>query len=192
MKQLSSLSEIATTARGPAPDVGCLEALPAMREIYFDESIHDRGGFILGAYVCGADADAAVTDALSAAGLRPGVDEFKSSARMDQHPEQLQVREHLQAALRAYRIGVLVAPASPRSALGVAALKGLKKIVIANRLEGSALRAYFDEGIFTSAQAGREIASNIGMPTACELQFEHDSRIVKGLQLGPDPIRWTG
>lgn len=47
--------------------------------IYFDESIHDRGGFILGAFVVGRDALPGVSSALTAVGLVPGESEYKSS-----------------------------------------------------------------------------------------------------------------
>lgn len=90
--------------------------------IYFDESIHDRGGFVLGSYVCGRDADLAISDALVRCGLRPGVDEFKSSVRMCRDAGQRRLREYLKEIVRDYSIGVVVASAASRASLASAAL----------------------------------------------------------------------
>ncbi|MFH0777999.1 MAG: hypothetical protein V2A71_05135 [Candidatus Eisenbacteria bacterium] len=51
---------------------------------YFDESIHDRAGFILGAWVCSqSDLTPVVNKAIAEAGLQPGMHEFKSGARRE-------------------------------------------------------------------------------------------------------------
>ena len=114
---------------------------------YFDESIQDRGGFIVGAYVFGADAEASVSDAIARVGLKPGIDEFKSSARMSAHPEQVKLRAELGTLLRDYRVGVLVAPRADRARLGVFALHGLDQIMQANGLAARPdMEAFFDEG----------------------------------------------
>lgn len=59
-----------------------------------------------------------MSEAIERAVLRPSVDEFKSSARMSQHPDQVKLREDLRHLLQAYRIGVLIVPRSERSNLG--------------------------------------------------------------------------
>jgi hypothetical protein len=64
-----------------------------MPHFYVDDSIQDRCDFVLGAVVFGPDAESTVSEAIERAALRPGVDEFKSSARMSQHPDQVKLRE---------------------------------------------------------------------------------------------------
>jgi hypothetical protein len=135
--------------------------------VYFDESIHDRAGFALGAYVCGPDADSVVSDALVASGLVPGVDEFKSSSRMDRDPQQAALRDLLKGDLSGFRIGVAVAPSSPRTSLGHAAIRGLTGIIRANNLLRWNVKAFFDEGIFPSAQTGGAWARQDGLSELC-------------------------
>jgi hypothetical protein len=76
-----------------------------VNHMYFDESIHQRGGFILGAYIFGPSAESRVSEALDKCGLRPNVDEYKSSMRMADHPEQLALRSEL----RLVRHGLYIA-----------------------------------------------------------------------------------
>jgi hypothetical protein len=155
-----------------------------MSTFYFDESIHDRGEFILGAYVYGPDPDSQVTEAMRRCGLQPDCHEFKSSARMDEHPEQAALRRELRGLLTAnYRIGVLVSPSSARLDLGRETLLGLDKIVRANRLASAKPRIFLDQGIFASADDALELADRIGVSQVCEVHPEQDSRQVKGIQL---------
>ena len=122
-----------------------------MAYFYFDESIHERGGFITGAYVYGPDADATVAAAIHRVGLQPDVDEFKSSVRMSDHPEQVGLRDELRQILRDYRIGILVIPSADRASMGEEALRGLDQTARANNLAGQVeLVAALDQGLFES------------------------------------------
>lgn len=152
---------------------------------YFDESIHDRRGeFILGAFVFGPDATDAIGEALKAVGLNPDRDEFKSSVKMSEHPEQRDLRTRLHGVLQfAYRCGVVVVPAVERASLGKEALSGLAMICRANGLSERREDAYFDRGIFPSARRGGELADQVGVSRYCNVHPEEDSRRVRGLQL---------
>lgn len=151
--------------------------------VYFDESIHLRGGFILGAYVIGSDADAAVSRALSNCGLQPTVDEFKSSARMSERPEQVCLRSELLRVLQSYRVGVLVIPFEERESLGQEALLGLDQIRRANDIfKGRRVVASFDRGVFRSADQCRDLSGRLKVDS-CEILAEQDSRFTKGIQL---------
>jgi hypothetical protein len=154
-----------------------------MNYFYFDESIHERGGFIVGAYIYGHDADPGVARALRACGLQPGVDEFKSSALMAQHPEQLALRDHLFDLLRQYRLGVLVMASEARGSLGGEALRALDQIARSNSLTKVGLTASFDEGIFSSINQALELSAALKIDGYCEVRPEQDSRIVMGIQL---------
>jgi len=151
--------------------------------IYFDESIHERGGFILGAFVFGPDADARVSDALASCALKPGIDEFKSGARMAADAERARLRQTLREVLMDYRIAILIMPSAARESLGAEALKALRQFTQANALESSRPTVFFDKGIFGSASRARDIASGLGLDVCCDVVPEQDSRLVKGIQL---------
>lgn len=155
-----------------------------MRHFYIDDTVQDRGEFVLGAVVFGPDAESSVTLAIESVGLRPGVDEFKSSARMDAHPEQVKLRERLHTVLADYRIGVLVIPRGERANLGHTALLAVDQFVNANGLRKEAeLHVFLDEGMFGSAASALESANSIGIDRYCSVNPEQDSRLIKGLQL---------
>lgn len=80
----------------------------AMGAFYFDESIHPKAKFALGVFAYSeVPLDGPVADALRQSGLTPLVDEFKSSARMDQSPKLARARELLKSVIyRHCRIGV--------------------------------------------------------------------------------------
>src|SRR5690349_12035111 len=100
---------------------------------YFDESIQERGGFIIGAIVYSdTDLTPAVFKALSAVGLIPRTDEFKSGSRMSSQPRQSKVRDLLSDLLQSVKTGLVVVPSAHRDRLGHEALVGLSKILRAN------------------------------------------------------------
>lgn len=151
---------------------------------YFDESIHKRGDFILGAYVFGPDPTDDVKVALAATGLDPASAEFKSSAKMAAHPEQQRLRRELRRILHmSYAYGVVVVPYEERTSLGKEALLGLGKIIRANDLSQSRQTAYFDQGIFINPRAALELAEDVGLSQLCDIHAEQDSRCIRGLLL---------
>jgi len=154
-----------------------------MRHLYFDESIQERGAFIVGAYVYGPDAESRVSAALARAGLRPGIDEFKSSSLMASRPEQRRLRAELRVVVRDYRVAVLVAPVGDRDTLGSVALQGLDQIARANALDQNRLKAFLDEGLFRSPHEAATVAAALGVNAYCDVRAEQDSRTTKGLQL---------
>src|SRR5688572_26022829 len=81
-----------------------------MGYIFFDESKHPRRGFNLGAFVyCAEDLSERIQDALLKNGLRPNLDEFKSSFRMDTHSGYQAVRDELQRIIQEFcRIAIVV------------------------------------------------------------------------------------
>lgn len=151
---------------------------------YFDESIHERGGFILGAYVYGHDPGPRVDAALRSVGFEPGRDEFKSSAPMAAgwaHPMlRCKLKEILSSS---YRYGVVLHPSAHRSSFGREALVGLAKICRANGLTSLPQVAYFDQGIFPTSAVAIGLARELGLVDYCHLYPEQDSRLVRGLQL---------
>lgn len=71
-----------------------------MNFVYVDESIHERGGFIVAAAVYAPEPlDGAVFDALADCGFTPKVDEFKSSMTMVGNPAAQELRGRLRYML---------------------------------------------------------------------------------------------
>lgn len=154
-----------------------------MAFFYFDESIHGRGGFISGAFVAfPEDPSQAIAAALNDAGLRPGVDEFKSGTRMDRNPTQAKARDLIhQIVQERSRIGVVVAPDVSRSTFGLEALRGLEKFVVANNFGAEGHQVFFDMGLVSSQQRFQHLAASLQL-SSCRLHIEQDSKRVLGLQ----------
>ncbi len=149
---------------------------------YFDESVQEKGGFIIGAFVYSrTDLTPAVFGALAEAGLRPGQDEFKSGARMAAHPEQARTRGSLRGLLQTVRIGVVIVPASDRPRVGTEAIAGLAKILQANSLTDVPHKVFFDDGIVVDGASLDTFRSGVG--ALCEVHVDQDSRTVGGIQL---------
>jgi hypothetical protein len=151
---------------------------------YFDESIHPKGKFSLGAYVYSeTPLDSRVAAALTESGLRPGVDEFKSGARMDTSPKQLRARDLLRSTVQDQcGIGIVVAPDQPREILGIESLDALNKILLTTRFRSKNHQVFFDEGIFCKASALQE-ARIYCFSQPCQLNVEQHSHNVMGLQV---------
>ncbi len=152
---------------------------------HFDESVHPTAKFALGAFVYSEEPlDDLVGDALHQSGLTPGVDEFKSSVRMDRNPEFAQARERLKSILHLRcGIGVTVAPPSPRTLLGHEGLYGLNKILSTITFRSKSHDVFFDQGIFSSVAAGERAVKTISLAQPCSFHFEQDSKRIMGLQV---------
>jgi hypothetical protein len=156
-----------------------------MGYFFFDESVHDRGNFVLGAFVYRVpNPQESIAAALTAAGLVPGRDEFKSGARMKDDPRQQAARAGLKAILwDGSKIALVVIPASSRSQLGGEALRALSSFLDVNMLGQQNHQVYLDGGLFPSVTAARAQAISACLPSTCDLYPEADSKVVLGLQL---------
>jgi hypothetical protein len=162
-----------------------------MGEIFHDESIHESGGFIVGAFVyCDRDPTSAVNTALVQARMRPGIDEFKSSALMSSRPDLMNLRDALCSIVQESKIGLLVMPSDHRSELGNEALLCLEKILRANRLDQSRQTVYFDNGIVPCVAAQQEFKRTFG--DHCELRLDQNSITVAGLQFADLTAHYLG
>lgn len=149
---------------------------------FVDESIQTRGGFILAALVhAEEDLSPTVNGALLAAGLTPGVDEFRSSAYLAEHPHLQSLRDGMYAALLQTAIAVVVAPENDRGRLGNHVLDGLAKVILANSLQDALESACFDQNIQFAARQSSIAAFSSRFGVTVEL--EQDSRQRAGLQV---------
>lgn len=149
---------------------------------YFDESIHEKDGFIIGAFIYyRADITPSVFGALTEVGLRPGIDEFKSSAKMAAVPEQIKARGRLRCLLDGVSTGIVVIPSAEREKLGDEAILGLGKILQANDLLVKLHQVFLDQGISVTG-AALEIFRK-GPGRLCEVHVNQDSKVIGGIQL---------
>ena len=71
--------------------------------LYFDDSKHPECGFALGVFVfCDEDPSELINSELLQSGLKPGEDEFKSSALMSQNQRLTRLRGRLRTLLVKY------------------------------------------------------------------------------------------
>lgn len=153
-----------------------------MGHFYFDESIQEKAGFIIGAFVySNGDLTPPVYAALTEAGLKPGVDEFKSGARMVTNPAQDMVRKLLRSILQHLHVGLVVIPSSCRDTLGTEAITGLDKIIRANALTNGAHHVFIDEGIEVDQALLDAFHINIGVH--CKFNLNQDSKQIGGIQM---------
>lgn len=160
--------------------------------IYIDESIHDALDFIVSAFVFSKEGlDSPVSDALRDAGLRPGVDEFKSGALMLGNVVQQNLRETLLSLAGQHtRVALAVSPASARTELGEWCLRVLHTIVRRNGFHEMSFDAHCDEGIFKSTT--KLANGEFGAPRQMSIDPKSNSRTCLGIQVADVVANATG
>jgi hypothetical protein len=153
-------------------------------QCYIDESVHHKHGFVVSALVFTTGrTDRAVARVLADAGMKPGVDEFKSGARMTGNPTMQHAREGmLSLANSTTKIGVFIGPYE-RSTLGKHSLQALQSIIVRNAIPPSKLAVYFDEDIFTSPREARRLHSLFHFLKAARIHPKEDSCKRLGIQI---------
>ena len=156
-----------------------------MGYFYFDDSIHKRGGFALGALVYANNSvENMMVQAFKSAGLTIGIHEFKSHILMDKNPAMTTLRTNLKNIfLKTCRLAVTVVPYLERKRLGNEGLFCLAKVLKMNGLEKGTHEVYFDEGLFRNKKEALRQSEKIMLNKYCNLHFEQDSIKVHGLQL---------
>lgn len=153
-----------------------------MGYFYFDESIHERGKFILGAFVyCKNDLTQQVYDKIESVGLRPKYDEFKSSYIMDKGGKYPELRAELRSMFIDVKIGLVIGPIDERKCFGNYALKGLEKIIVNNDMNKDSHDVYFDQGIMF--QNNNTLLNSFSQKYNLNIYNNQDSKIVAGLQM---------
>lgn len=141
--------------------------------IFIDESIHERGDFIVIAAVCaGDDIQQLVEQALRECGFDPAIAEYKSSMRMALNPAAQRLRDRLQHILGECKIAVAICPVVERPQIVTLAGRLIASIDPEN-LELPAV-AYFDNGM---KRAPLELPPGIAPVHGC------DSKKVAGIQV---------
>ena len=152
-----------------------------MGYFYLDDSKHPSLGFCLGSFVyCNEDPQDELEGLLSKHGLRPGIDEFKSSFPMDTgrlHGLREDLRQYLR---KNCKIGAVLS-AKPEE-LHLDALSLLRKMSQHPDVGINPHSVFIDQEIFRSNNAQIR-ALNESTFIGWTLHFEQDSKIVYGIQL---------
>ena len=100
---------------------------------------------------------------------------------MSEDARQWALRNELKELLWNVKLGLVVVPSAERQNLGTEALRGLKKIILANELLEEHHHVYFDKGIVFRSPA--RVVEELGLNHLCEIHTDQDSRLVGGLQV---------
>jgi hypothetical protein len=150
-----------------------------MGYLYFDESMRDQGGFIVGALVLSrSDLSQSVHDLWSSLGLDPDKFEYKSSRLKGGDPLGQQQRDALREVLFTSQLALTVCPRTDRSQLGSHCLALTKQLLETGFLRGNVHRLYVDQNITVPQREATALASR-GVAT----YPNQDSRILAGLQV---------
>ncbi|MCF6358179.1 MAG: DUF3800 domain-containing protein [Draconibacterium sp.] len=154
-----------------------------MTKIYIDDSVHDRGNFIIsGIIVTNKNIEDRISESLKNNGFDPEKYEFKSGLNYRKYPKMLGVRNDLKNIIASVcKIGLVVLPTSERKNIGIETFKGLKQIIDSNDFKEK-IEIFIDENYFKNVNTGEKYAKEIGLEN-CELNLEVDSKKVKGIQL---------
>lgn len=142
--------------------------------IFVDESIqHSLGYICVGFAHCEEPPDEAIDLAMVEAGLKPGVDEYKSGYRMIGSSARQLLRDSIYELVRTHcRLGIYIASTQQRTTLLSSVVEAASQLVQVNRLR-SPQQLYVDEGILGSYKSTKYV----------QVTQHCDSRRVRGIQL---------
>jgi hypothetical protein len=154
-----------------------------MTRIYIDDSVHERGKFIIsGVVTTDKDIDIQIAEILIENGFDKKTDEFKSRLCSPDNPAMIKVRKQLNFVIRKdCKIGLIILPITHKEKIGIETLKGLKKIIDNNNF-GEKIEINIDENYFRNSHQGMKLCSEIGLDSY-SLNLEVDSAEKKGIQL---------
>lgn len=152
-----------------------------MAYFFLDDSKHPDFGFALAVSAVFKDNPTErVARLMTARGLVPYRDEFKSSYRMRGDCAMQGLREDLRSVLNDCKLGVCVVPNERELARNAALL--LKKMLTHPDLASLRHEIFVDQGICCRA-VNQSSMSSIPEASECTFNFEADSREVLGIQL---------
>lgn len=150
--------------------------------LFFDESKHPKRGFHVGAFAyCPHDPTSDIDALLKRSGLQPGVDEFKSSSRMDSNINIRELRDDL-TCLVARQLHVAVCVTGSEATIGDGSLALLFKMMRHEMLAGAFHEVYFDQDVF-SKRISKVNAYHSLIQKNVRLHFDQDSKQIRGIQI---------
>ncbi|AVP98576.1 hypothetical protein C7S18_15885 [Ahniella affigens] len=146
---------------------------------YFDETIRDAGGFIVGALVVSKEnLTVLVSEQWSQLGLDPQTHEYKSSSIKLGNELGLAQRNVVARILSQSNLGLVVAPSSDRARLGDYCARLIVQLLDAGLLSQEQHTVYLDQGIRVDAKEANSLGER-----GVTLFANCDSRSVCGIQV---------
>lgn len=142
--------------------------------VYVDESIHERGGFIVIAAVVSVEPIQSIMDeALLACGFVPGQDEFKSCMKMQGNDAAQLLRSRVREILNSQcKVAIAVCATTERPDIMSYAGRLVSQIAGSEGFESGVV--YFDGGMRRSS---------LELPLGWKSECDCDSRVMAGIQL---------
>jgi hypothetical protein len=150
-----------------------------MSHCYFDESIREQGGFIVGALVVSnRDLSPVIAEEWVRLGLNPESEEYKSSNPKNGNELGIAQRQVVAQLLRESKLGLVVAPKEDRETLGGSCARLVAQLIESGSIVTGEHSLYLDEGIPFGA-ADLKYLGQLGVSVAAQC----DSKKVGGIQV---------
>ena len=150
-----------------------------MSHCYFDESIRETGGFIVGALVVSdRDLSPVIAEEWARLGLNPAAEEYKSSDPKNGNVLGVAQRRVVARLLQESKLGLVVVPRDDREGLGGYCARLLAQLVESGSIATEGHSLHLDEGILVGA-ADFERLERIGVSVTAKC----DSKKVGGIQV---------
>lgn len=158
-----------------------------MAYLYFDESIREKGEFIIGALIISeTDISPEIREKWFLMGLDYG-EEYKSSSIKKDDPHQQKKRTEIDNFLHASELALLVAPLKKRRQLGKYCVALVIQLISTGCLIGNKHFLYLDDNIKVSTD-DRIKLNELGI----ECYSQSDSTIVAGIQVADHAAHLLG
>ncbi len=128
--------------------------------------------------------DNEISEFISSCGLDPEKDEFKSRFRMDQNPEQKELREYLKRLISEIKISLVISPPNENE-FKIATSKAIIMFIEKNQEEIKLpLKIFLDQGIYKN-ENDEDYKTTISSldSNLIDHKIEQDSKKIKGIQL---------
>jgi len=154
-----------------------------MAYFYLDDSKHHSNGFSLAVFaICQEDPH----EELEALFLSCGFDiltyEYKSSTTMRDNLDLQRLRDALRGFVSSKCL-IAICVVGEDKQIGPASLELLKKAISHPKLRQQRHQVFFDEGLFSSKDKAKKVATEVGGLEDCTIHFEQDSQRVSGIQV---------
>lgn len=150
-----------------------------MANLYFDESIRERGGFIVGALVLAKNnLSERVRELWRDMALNPDVFEYKSSAPKVNDPRSQRQRGVLAEVLHSARLALTICPCADRRELGNHCVSLVSQLQSTGFLPPGLHDLFVDQNIFIPRNARDALAAS-----GVSVHLNQDSRVAAGLQV---------
>ncbi|GMT41466.1 MAG: hypothetical protein IEMM0001_2201 [bacterium] len=150
-----------------------------MANLYFDESIRENGGFIIGVVVISEDdLSARIITEWKIMGLNPNENEYKSSTIKANNEISVKQREFISRLVHSSKLALVVLPSHERKQLGNYCAELVLQLLDTNKLPNESHRLFLDENIFIDKDVKAKLEDR-----KVNVYLNSDSKLEAGIQL---------